>query len=109
MGMLFAGVGVRLINSAGSGDRVTGGDGGTIDVRLRRDVLPYRPTVVSIMLGMNDGGYSPFDPELFQTFSKGYESIIGALRKALPGVRITGMQPSPSDDITRPPRFKGGQ
>jgi lysophospholipase L1-like esterase len=99
---------LRFINSGVPGDRVTGGAAGAIDVRLRRDVLPYRPTVVTIMLGMNDGGYSPFDPELFQTYSKGYESIIGTLRKVLPGVRITLIQPSPYDDITRPPRFEGG-
>ncbi len=83
---------VTFINSAVSGDRVTGGAAGTIDVRLPRDVLPYRPTVVTILLGMNDGGYRPFDAELFQTYSKGYESIIGTLRKELPGVRITVMQ-----------------
>ena len=99
---------LRFINSGVPGDRVTGGAAGAIDVRLRRDVLPYRPTVVTIMLGMNDGGYSPFDPELFQTYSKGYESIIGTLRKVLPGVRITLIQPSPYDDVTRPPRFEGG-
>src|ERR1700730_15390123 len=61
---------VQFINSAVSGDRVTGGAAGTIDVRLRRDVRPYRPTVITVLLGMNDGGYSPFDPELFRTFSK---------------------------------------
>jgi lysophospholipase L1-like esterase len=99
---------VQFINSAVSGDRVTGGAAGAIDVRLRRDVLPYRPTVVTILLGMNDGGYSPFDPELFQTYSKGYESIVGTLRKALPGVRMTLLQPSPYDDITRLPKFEGG-
>jgi lysophospholipase L1-like esterase len=99
---------VQFVNSAVSGDRVTGGGAGAIDVRLRRDVLPYRPTVITILLGMNDGGYSPFDPELFQTYSKGYESIIGTLRKALPGVRLTLLQPSPYDDVTRPPKFEGG-
>jgi lysophospholipase L1-like esterase len=99
---------LQFINSGVSGDRVTGGAAGAIDVRLGRDVLPYRPTVVTIMLGMNDGGYSPFDRELFQTYSAGYESIIATLRKALPGVRMTLIQPSPYDDVTRPPKFEGG-
>jgi lysophospholipase L1-like esterase len=99
---------LQFINSGVPGDRVTGGAAGDIDVRLRRDVLPYRPTVVTIMLGMNDGGYRPFDPELFQTYSAGYESIVATLRKALPGVRMTLIQPSPYDDVTRPPKFEGG-
>ena len=41
------------------GDRVTGGGAGPIDQRLARDVFPLEPTVMSIMLGMNDGGYHP--------------------------------------------------
>jgi len=40
-------------------DRVTGGGGGPIDVRLKRDVIAYKPTVMPIMLGMNDGNYPP--------------------------------------------------
>src|SRR5260370_39363150 len=36
---------VTFINSAVSGDRVTGAAAVAIEVRLRRDVLPYRPTV----------------------------------------------------------------
>jgi lysophospholipase L1-like esterase len=49
---------VRFIHSGWGGDRVSGGAGGPIDQRLDRDVFAYRPTVVTILLGMNDGGYS---------------------------------------------------
>ncbi len=48
---------VTFVNSGWGGDTVHGGGGGTIDTRLNRDVFPYQPTVVTIMLGMNDGGY----------------------------------------------------
>src|SRR5271156_865789 len=48
---------VDFTHSGWGGDRVTGGGGGYIDLRLQRDVLPYRPTVLTIMLGMNDGSY----------------------------------------------------
>jgi lysophospholipase L1-like esterase len=41
--------------------RITGGGGGRIDNRLERDVLAYKPTVMTVMLGMNDGNYKPFD------------------------------------------------
>jgi lysophospholipase L1-like esterase len=99
---------VRFINSGWGGDEVTGGAGGPISVRLQRDVVAYQPTVITIMLGMNDGHYGPFDPAAFQAYCNGLTSIVQTLRQALPQARITVMEPSPYDDITRPPRFKGG-
>ena len=99
---------VKFVHSGWGGDRVTGGGGGNIDLRLRRDVLPYKPTVMTIMLGMNDGRYRAFDPEIFRTFSTGYEAIVRNVKAALPGLRITAIQPSPYDDVTRPPMFEGG-
>ncbi|MGE5327026.1 MAG: GDSL-type esterase/lipase family protein [Deltaproteobacteria bacterium] len=99
---------VQFVHSGWGGDRVTGGGGGPIDLRLQRDVLPYRPTVMTIMLGMNDGGYRPYDAELFKTYSTGYEHILDFVSKALPDVRYTLIQPSPFDDVTRAPNFEGG-
>ncbi|HZZ56627.1 MAG TPA: SGNH/GDSL hydrolase family protein [Opitutaceae bacterium] len=99
---------VDFINSGWGGDRVTGGGGGGIDLRLRRDVLAYRPTVVTIMLGMNDGRYRPFDATTFASFSLGYRHIVDQLRLQLPNARLTVIEPSPYDDITRPPEFADG-
>src|SRR3981081_2324121 len=59
----FPNLDVKFVHSGWGGDRVTGGGGGTIDVRLQRDVYPYKPTVMTIMLGMNDGRYKAFEPE----------------------------------------------
>src|SRR3979490_3119479 len=56
----FPNLDVKFVHSGWGGDRVTGGGGGTIDVRLQRDVYPYKPTVMTIMLGMNDGRYKAF-------------------------------------------------
>lgn len=97
-----------FINSGWGGDRVTGGGGGPIDLRLKRDVLAYKPTVVTICLGMNDAGYRPFSPQLYQTFIQGYRHIIETLEKNLPGVRITLLTAPAYDDVTRPPNFPGG-
>ncbi|MDP8979621.1 MAG: SGNH/GDSL hydrolase family protein [Acidobacteriota bacterium] len=99
---------VSFVHSGWGGDRVTGGGGGPIDLRLKRDVLAYQPTVMTIMLGMNDARYTAFDPATYQTFSNGYDNIIKTVKTALPNIRITAIQPSPYDDVTRPPTFAGG-
>jgi lysophospholipase L1-like esterase len=99
---------IRFVHSGWGGDRVTGGGGGPIDLRLDRDVVAYKPTVVTIMLGMNDASYRPYDENIFQTYAKGYEHLVGKLKKDLPGVRLTLIQPSPFDDVTRPPSIEGG-
>ena len=99
---------VSFVHSGWGGDRVTGGGGGPIDVRLKRDVFAYKPDVMTIMLGMNDGSYRAFDEKIFQTYANGYQHIIDSVKKELPGVRITVIEPSPFDDVTQPPKFPGG-
>ncbi|CAN5491280.1 SGNH/GDSL hydrolase family protein [soil metagenome] len=104
----FPGLKVSFVHSGWGGDRVTGGGGGDIDTRLTRDVLAYKPTVVTVMLGMNDASYRAFDQGIFDTFAKGYAHIVDRLKKEDPGVRLTLIQPSPFDDVTRPLSYPGG-
>lgn len=85
---------VQFINSGWGGDRVIGGGGGPIDVRLKRDVINYKPTVVTVFLGMNDGLYHPYDEATFQTYAQGLTHIVDTLTAALPGVRLTLITPS---------------
>ncbi len=99
---------VAFVHSGWGGDRVGGGGGGPIDVRLWRDVLPYRPTVMTIMLGMNDGHYKAYDQAIFDEYSTGYKHIVDTVKRQLPGIHITAIQPSPYDDVTRAPNFEGG-
>jgi len=99
---------VSFVHSGWGGDRVTGGGGGPIDVRLRRDVIAYQPSVMTIMLGMNDASYRAYDAQIFNTYAEGYRHIVSTVKSALPGIRITLIQPSPFDDVTRPPQFEGG-
>jgi len=99
---------VSFVHSGVGGDRVTGGWAGPIDLRLSRDVFAYKPTVVTIMLGMNDGSYRAFDAEVFKTYSTGYQHMLDSIKGVLPGVRVTLIQPSPYDDVTRPAGFEGG-
>jgi lysophospholipase L1-like esterase len=99
---------VTFVHSGWGGDRVTGGGGGPVDVRLRRDVFAYKPTVMTIMLGMNDGSYRAFDQGIFDTYANGFRHIIQSVKSAFPKTRITAIEPSPYDDVTRPPQFEGG-
>lgn len=97
-----------FVHSGWGGDRVTGGGGGPIDLRLKRDVLAYKPTVVTICLGMNDASYRAFDQNIFNTYVNGYRHIIETLEKELPGVRLTLLTASAYDDVTHAPGFAGG-
>jgi lysophospholipase L1-like esterase len=104
----FPNMKVSFVHSGWGGDRVTGGGGGPIDMRLSRDVIPYKPTVMTVMLGMNDASYRAFDQNIFNTYSTGYEHIVQSVKSSLPGIRMTLIQPSPYDDVTRAPGFEGG-
>ena len=99
---------VWFANSGMYGDTVSGGETGSIDVRLQRDVIDLKPTVVTVMLGLNDGATKPWDDARFATFAAGYKHIVDSLRRALPEARIFLLLSSPYDDVTRPPDFKGG-
>src|SRR5208283_2042166 len=97
-----------FVHSGWGGDRVSGGGGGAIDVRLERDVIPYQPTMMTIMLGMNDGGYRAFDEGIFAKYTQGFQHIVESVQKAFPQIHFTLIQPSPYDEVTRPPTFEGG-
>ncbi len=67
----FPSMNVAFVHSGWGGDRVTGGGGGPIDRRLARDVFAYKPTVVTVMLGMNDASYRPFKQRIFDVYVAG--------------------------------------
>jgi lysophospholipase L1-like esterase len=100
---------VAFFNAGVGGDTVQGGSGGTIDERLQRDVIAKKPTVVTIMLGMNDAGPKPLTPDADTRYTEGYEHILQTLHTALPEARITLLGPAPFDEVTRPNAFPGGR
>ena len=99
---------VSFFHSGVGGDKVSGGKYGPIDLRLHRDVFEHKPTVVTIMLGMNDGFYRAFDPYIFESYENGYRFIVDAIGKEFPQARLTLLKPSPYDDVTRPDTLVGG-
>lgn len=92
---------VGFHNAGVGGDKVSGGGGGPVDLRLDRDVFAWHPDVITVMLGMNDFYYRPDQPGIFTTFTDGYRHIVESLKKNDPGARVTLIQPSPYDDVTR--------
>src|SRR5262249_39746597 len=71
-----------------SGDRSTGGNG-----RFKRDVLEYKPTVLTVDFGMNDGNYQPFNGTSFATYMKGLQGIADQAKAA--GIRVAWITPQP--------------
>lgn len=104
----FPRLNVSFVHSGVGGDRVGGGWAGDINLRLDRDVIAYRPTVMTIMLGMNDASYRAFDTTIYNTYTTGYQHILDKVKAALPNVRFTLIEPSPFDDVTRAPNFADG-
>ncbi|MGD9633738.1 MAG: SGNH/GDSL hydrolase family protein [Pirellulales bacterium] len=91
---------MSFVNSGWGGDRAWGGDGGMLEERLKRDVVAHKPTVVTVMLGMNDGYYTDFSDDGLSAFKERIETLIATLERELPGVRITLIGSSPYDNVT---------
>jgi beta-1,2-mannosidase len=104
----FPNMRVHFYDAGVGGDRVTGGWAGPIDQRLERDAFVEKPTVIAIMLGMNDGGYQPTTPQIDRTYRTGYEHILDSIKQHAPDARVTLLGPSPFNDVTAPPTFSGG-
>ncbi len=99
---------VSFHNAGVGGDRVSGGYAGPVDLRLDRDVFPWKPNVVTIMLGMNDGYYRQSESGIVATYRDGYRHLVDSLQQHLPQAQITLIGPSPYDDVTREPQYPGG-
>lgn len=99
---------IRFFNAGVGGDRVSGGWMGPIDERLTRDLFARKPTVITVMLGMNDGGYQASKPEIEDAYKKGYQHMVERFKKEAPQARVFLIKPSPFDDVTRAPGWPGG-
>jgi lysophospholipase L1-like esterase len=93
---------IQWTQSGVGGDKVSGGAEGPIDLRIQRDILPYKPNVVTIMLGMNDGYYRPPNPAVQKTYEDGYRSMVDTILSGDSGAKLTLIGPSPYDDVTQP-------
>jgi lysophospholipase L1-like esterase len=102
----FPNLQVKFVDSAVGGAKVTGNWATSSEQEsLERDVFPFKPDVITIMLGMNDAAVRPFDESIFETYEKGYRYIIQQMQEHLPGVKIVLIEPSPWDDVTQTPSY----
>ncbi len=63
---------------------------------LGRDVLPLKPTVVTVKFGMNDHAYQPFREDIFRAYVRSQEEIIKVLKAH--GARVALLTPQPIED-----------
>jgi lysophospholipase L1-like esterase len=96
---------VTFCNSGVPGDTVNGGYTGDAPTRLNRDLFPQHPSVVTVMLGMNDGYYMPFDQKYLDIYETGYRKLLASIQTNLPEVRITLISPTPYDELTHGAEF----
>ncbi|MCB1235384.1 MAG: SGNH/GDSL hydrolase family protein, partial [Verrucomicrobiae bacterium] len=81
---------LRFHNAGVSGDRAA-------DAlrRFDRDVASFRPNYVSILLGMNDGSYTWFKQDVFDTYQRDMTMLLDQL--AGTGAKIAPMHPTMFD------------
>ncbi len=63
---------------------------------LKRDVLPLKPTVVTVKFGMNDHSYQPFREDIFRAYTRSQTEIAKVLTAS--GARVALLTPQPIED-----------
>jgi lysophospholipase L1-like esterase len=77
-------------NAGVSGDRA-------VDAlnRFEDDIASFKPTVATVLLGMNDGAYQDFNPEIFKTYAQDMTKLLDRLDELK--VRVFLMSPTMFD------------
>jgi lysophospholipase L1-like esterase len=106
----FADRKITFINSGWGGDQVSrnecepcGGVGAL--ARIDRDVIAKKPTVVTLLFGMNDGRYQDFDAPTLATYEEGLTRIIRTIKERT-SARIYVMTPTVYDGTRHTPWSK---
>jgi len=63
---------------------------------LERDVLPLKPTVVTVDFGMNDHAYTAFREDIFSAYARSQTEIVKVLAKH--GARVALLTPQPIEE-----------
>jgi len=89
---------IRFHNSGVGGDRAA-----DALARFDEDVASYKPSYVTILLGMNDGSYRDFDQATFDA----YQQNMSALLDRLAGIGATAIPMTPTMHDSRAARLRG--
>ncbi|MCB1066525.1 MAG: SGNH/GDSL hydrolase family protein, partial [Verrucomicrobiae bacterium] len=81
---------IHFHNSGVSGDRAIN----ALD-RFDDDVAAFKPKVVTILLGMNDGAYEDFNAETFDTYAKDMTTVLDRIEQL--GAKAIVMSPTMFD------------
>ncbi len=68
---------LRVFQLGWSGERAPG-----FQARLANDLLPLKPTVVTLCYGMNDGQYRPYEARLGDAYAKSLREIVKQVKAA---------------------------
>jgi lysophospholipase L1-like esterase len=98
---------IHFVNAGVPGDTTYGGYAGAMKERVQRDVAPSHPAMITVMLGMNDGGYVPESPKIDAVFRKGYNDLLDELEQAVPTAALIVILPTPYDEISHGTEFPG--
>jgi lysophospholipase L1-like esterase len=63
---------------------------------LARDVLPLKPTFVTVKFGMNDHSYQPFREDIFRTYVRSQSELAKVLTAK--GARVAFLTPQPIEE-----------
>jgi lysophospholipase L1-like esterase len=99
---------IKFVNAGVPGDTAAGGYAGTMAERVARDVAPYNPGMITVMLGMNDGGWGYGSPDQIDAdFQFRYNALLHALRQAAPNAALTLISSTSYDEVTHGTEFPG--
>ena len=84
---------LRVVNRGLRGDTAAG----ALD-RLERDVLPFDPDLIVVMLGMNDGGLKGYNHGLVREYLRNMTRLIDALQRRT-HARLLLVTPTPVDPV----------
>ncbi len=65
---------------------------------LARDVLPHKPTAVTVKFGMNDHAYQAFREDICRAYARSQTEIVKVLKAE--GARVALLTPQPIEDKT---------
>lgn len=64
-----------------------------LELRWQRDCLELKPTVLSVMIGINDSNPNLNPPQSLAEFERTYRKLLTAARDAMPDLRLVLMEP----------------